>query len=1082
MLVAAFVVGMIPLFARAETGIAEKGEFTYTLSSDPDTGTYPPEFGTIANNGRIWTDKSVAVNDDHFDVNLKVLAQEYISTYGTSVTSSIAADVVMVLDFTTSMLQDTNKIPKENPDGTTTMVTRFQALIDAFNQAVDIITNTNDNNRISVYAFSGGGTNSTFNCINIMPLGHYTSTSDSEDPLDKYVHVTRAYNGYRCDSSTGLLKDGESFSFNQQCNNGTDTQYGIANGINGLITNINNETDNSIARKPYVILMTDGGPSTVDYDWYDSPGNLKGNDKTISGNPDNAAPEDFIPFIAPIILTAALWRDNLEAAYDAYNGKSLGVEWFNIGLGVSEGMNPTGCLVNPAYLTEVTANRNGTPAEQIKYDLEEKAANYTAKDYAANENYVYPNRGNGYVTFADTYEVLNDAFVTLANIISLGSQNYTIPIVNHEGSGETTSDVVFTDVIGEGMYVTDIILKQNGKPPIYGDDSDGDGVYAFNGYATTVTKNEDANGQQTLVWSLPAREVAMFTFKDRENITNGEYVAADPTTLTYGVDFTNEIEEGPAYTNAFDSNMVPLTTVTYEIPGDNDYYFNVVKDELHNFVSSTMKTGLDGYTQKTDNVTSTAPDSHSYAYTAVNDGTADSSATVNGLLGNNGKVTFLSRKENIEITVEKIWKDKNGTTVTDTSGLPAVTVTLYRMADDSNVEETAQVAQLSNANDYTQTYTVPIRDPDNKRYTYYIRENCPDGYFIADISDSLRAQDGTLSVTNRALPDEGTVVVRKQWQNKLGGAITDMSSLPPVEIKLKRHVKILTPVTHTVTISLSDNQNTSFPSGATRSVEVPEGSVISFTLRVYFVRTGNTSASNNANNARIFLNNTELTNTERNSTGRDYPYSSSSGISYANSAITLGGTQQYKEVAQTFTVGEEDLTLNYVVNGRGVNSNQYVGRTGNADNYQYVYPYMVREWDVTQPQNPNVTESTGEDELYQTVTLSNNNQWQNIFDNVPLTENGENGVVYSYKYFVEEIEVPGFEAIYSDNNTAGIDGGIITVTNRSTTAIGPLPETGGRSSPQTIRIVGFSIAFLSMALFLFRMYLPVYKKRRKSLN
>jgi hypothetical protein len=143
---------------------------------------------------------------------------------------------------------------------------------------------------------------------------------------------------------------------------------------------------------------------------------------------------------------------------------------------------------------------------------------------------------------------------------------------------------------------------------------------------------------------------------------------------------------------------------------------------------------------------------------------------------------------------------------------------------------------------------------------------------------------------------------------------------------------------------------------------------------------------------------------------------------------------------------------------------------------------MVREWDVTQPQNPNVTESTGEDELYQTVTLSNNNQWQNIFDNVPLTENGENGVVYSYKYFVEEIEVPGFEAIYSDNNTAGIDGGIITVTNRSTTAIGPLPETGGRSSPQTIRIVGFSIAFLSMALFLFRMYLPVYKKRRKSLN
>ena len=98
------------------------------------------------------------------------------------------------------------------------------------------------------------------------------------------------------------------------------------------------------------------------------------------------------------------------------------------------------------------------------------------------------------------------------------------------------------------------------------------------------------------------------------------------------------------------------------------------------------------------------------------------------------------------------------------------------------------------------------------------------------------------------------------------------------------------------------------------------------------------------------------------------------------------------------------------------------------------------------------------------------------------TDPNDNTIMRSYSYYIEETPIDGYTAIYSDNNAEGVTGGALTVINRAETAIGPLPETGGRSSPQTIRIVGFSIAFLSMALFLFRMYLPVYKKRRKSLN
>ncbi|MBR6360270.1 MAG: hypothetical protein IKS04_00610, partial [Clostridia bacterium] len=562
MLVAAFVVGMIPLFARAETGIAEKGEYTYTLSSDPDTGTVPAGFGTISNNGRIWTDKSVNVNDDHFDVNLKVLAQEYISSFGTTETQSIAADVLFILDFTTSMY---NNRDVEKDDGT--RVSRLSAMVDAANEAIDIITQTNPSNRIKVFRFSGSSSNCNQYSKEIMPLAHYTSSSTSTETKDKYIRLSGTQ---AVASSSTLLKDGESFTFNETAHSGTCTQYGIAAGVKSFVDDINAETDNSVERRPYVIMLTDGGPTLASKNWNsEDVAGLRTNTITTSSGGDR-----YELMATGAILSAAIWRDRLADAYEVYNsnGKEIDVQWFNIGLGVDEPTDPdnpnyTACLLNPYYMVGVTGtNQNATSREKIKYYMAQPdwGPKVTEKNYALDGNYTYINEGDGYVTFANTYSVLMNAFVTLANIIKMGSMEYTIPIVNHEGSGAGSSDVQFTDVIGEGMYITDITLKQNGKPPVTAADDDGDGTYTFNGFDTTVTITEDENGQQTLVWNLPAREVAMFTFADREDVGNGEYIPAEPTTLTYGVDFTNEIEEGPAYTNAFDSNMVPLTTVTYE--------------------------------------------------------------------------------------------------------------------------------------------------------------------------------------------------------------------------------------------------------------------------------------------------------------------------------------------------------------------------------------------------------------------------------------------------------------------------------------------------------------------------------------
>ncbi len=1080
LLVAAVVLGLVPLLSTADgnhQGQTTIGEYNYTLVSDPDSGIPPTSdivaggFGDQASNGRIWTDKSVFVNDDGdgFNVDLKVLAQEYYSTTNTTVFQPVGADVVMILDFTTSMLQENNKIEKD--DGT--KVTRFEALIDAFNEAVEVITTSNINNRISVYAFYGGNstTASSYKCINIMPLGHYTSTSASTETHDKYVHVANGTNGYKCVSSTGLMKDGVAHSIDQQCGNYTCTQYAIANGINGLINDINAETDNTVLRKPYVIMMTDGGPSCVDYDWYDNPQRLTGNNATVSGNPDNADPSAFNSLVAPIILTSALWRDKLEEAYFDYNYGTesfdpdiYGVDWFNIGLGVPEGTSaldahPASCLVNPAYLTEITANANGTNSQKIKADLVAKAANYAQKNYADGNNFVYPNEGDGFVTFANTYEVLMKAFKELAERIKLQSQNLNYPIVNHEvASGNDTTDVVFTDVIGKGMSVTTITLKQNDKAPVEAVYDSTKDIYTFAGYKTTVKITEAADGQQTLEWRLPAKEVSMFIFTDRNDVVHSPLTSADPTVLSFGLEFTDEIGEGPAYTNDFEgdpddpSTIIPKTTVTYEIPGDNGYYF----DEEHD----TLWASQSGGESKSANTTGTALTHGQYTYTAGTDALGKSYAVAEGVLGNNGMVTGVLRQD-MNIVVEKKWKDENGNLITDTQGLPEIKVNLYRSEEGGTKELVnepgiVQPIKLNNGNHFqTSTYTVPIRNTaTGKLYTYEIEElNCPADYFEdKSMSNTIQASDGTLTVTNIKMPDKGTVVVNKQWQNKLGEEITDTSSLDPVAIHLKRNEKTFNYRTLTIKCTDRSNKTVTLP-----PIMVHPGATVTYKIRIGL------RSRQDVNNAQYPLKR-DGTNVNCITRGQ-------------NDGVSVGGyTVWYKEPIDnhTVTIGNNNVTVSYTIQR---NFNQYV-----TDDK--LLEYVVEPIITGGTPDYDQTEYVKDMDYDYEITLDNSNRWQKVLDNLALIDPDADipTKMHEYKYYIEEETVPGYITTYSANNTEGITGGVLTVINKELEKIGPLPETGGSGSPYRMEIIGISAVFFSMAFLFMRYYIPVSKKKRRVKN
>jgi len=668
------------------------------------------------------------------------------------------------------------------------------------------------------------------------------------------------------------------------------------------------------------------------------------------------------------------------------------------------------------------------------------APKVTEKDYSDDSNYTYVNEGDGFVTFANTYSVLMNAFVTLANIIKQGSAEYTIPIIYHEGSGEQQSDVKFTDVIGKGMFVTDITLKPNAAAPVTGDDSDMDGVYEFNGYNTTVKLTEDATGQQTLEWTIPANEVAMFTFADRDDLTSGNYVSANPTTLSYSVQLTEEIGEGPGYSNAFDGEKNPRTTVTYEIPGDNTYYFNVNTDSSHLYVNSTLKSGIDSSTDKSENTTDSAATSSTYTYTAVNDGTATASAVANVTLGNNGKATLAGYHTELDIQVVKKWQDINGEEITDTSLLPAITVSLFRTADGGATTELVESKELNSTNSYTTFWNVPRKDGSGNIYSYSVAENPPEGYYIAGNTGSLNGTDGVITVTNRVMPASGVVSVQKLWKNKIGAAYADTSSFSPINVELWRKVSVYTPASVNVKIYCNDGTTNYLVD----DFDVEYGSELSFKLRTY-IRT-----QANANNAVI-------------------TYNGSTVASTRSSVYRSGKTLHYRETdnPQVFTV-TQDLVINYSVN-----------QTLNSA--QLDLPCELIDLTKVDPTSTEGTTTPAPDEIVASTALSTSNNWRDYFDGLASAEVIE-GKTYSYSYYVKEIsEVPGFTTSYSANNTDGITGGNLVITNVSNSNIPILPETGGKGTTPII-VLGAALALATVAAGIWLIAYSPHKKRRKRIN
>ena len=639
--------GMFPVSAlAAQSGTDGLNQYVVNLATDPSASPeIPAEFGTSAADGRVFTDKSVSVNGDEFEVTLSALAQEYITTSASTASNRTAADVALVLDMSSSMT-----------------AARVLNMTNAANKAVDIIMAANSKNRVGVYYFGTPASVGT-----VLPLASYISSSTGDPiPENRYITVS----GTSIYANAGLTKtllDGASSTTTEGTHigvtAGTTTQLGLYTGVSALKSDIQSRVRGAAEeRYPYVLLFTDGDANNAYTNWYSDLTNTSARGTLRTGSGANGTAE----IAALTMLTTAKLKDELNDAYETYNGKARDTIWFNVGLlSVTEDTNALStALLTPNHVVSSATGVWKSVYDEIVSITASNSGGYTQYGVGGTPGYVFADDYIYYATDSDLTP-LNTAFTTLGKLVEEATQEKIIPI---DIGNSSAAEVVFTDILGDG-------LKLNGAPKL---GSVTGTVLSVAGTVTTYKFGSLSNtaaydsATRTLTWTIPAEEIPLIMFENREVPADGGYTTATPIRLTYAVGVDGSYTGGNLYSNAIskaDSVVSALSTASFTPTHDNPYYYkNIVPYAVGDTIpdgkqagdlkSSDPKVIGDGgdiasSVAKSSNPSGTATYAQSFAW-----GTGETSAVFITSLGNNGSITP-------QLSIEKS-ADKTAVTAGDT--------------------------------------------------------------------------------------------------------------------------------------------------------------------------------------------------------------------------------------------------------------------------------------------------------------------------------------------------------------------------------------------------------------------------------
>lgn len=219
----------------------------------------------------------------------------------------IALDVLFVLDVSGSMGYRENRVLSSNGKS----ISRYEAMIEATNEALKILIPSNDENRVALVAY-GSNTNTW------LPLGNYYSSGDDFITWTRYsstgddwgtVNFPTLYkkNGSKVTSTYRLI------------DSGTNTQKGIVDGAKILLNTSSSEASQRI---PVVILLTDGLPISSD-------ARLCGICSNTSMRETGLGTHYYYTLMA-----GYEYRNKIQAHYNNGNGSENAIFFYTIGFGI----------------------------------------------------------------------------------------------------------------------------------------------------------------------------------------------------------------------------------------------------------------------------------------------------------------------------------------------------------------------------------------------------------------------------------------------------------------------------------------------------------------------------------------------------------------------------------------------------------------------------------------------------------------------------------------------------------------------------------------------------------------------------
>ena len=450
------LISMLPLNLLAVTAEGTGGNPYYDRVADVSTMDNWTKYFDLrdaylntANAGGVWTDKSVFTDasafpesvtmvneDENFLTALSALAaNKEIVGY-----STIPTDTVLVLDLSNSMAG-------------------YEAnLIEAANDAIQTLLETNENNRVGVVLYSGHNTNSTSSysdgVTRLMPIDRYTAgnggTYLSYSSFSDTVSVTRGVTG----ESNPSLTNTKAFRGATYIQAGLWEAMKMFQEMDTVITE--NNWQNGDDRMPILVLMSDGAPTngTSFYDDVENSNYRTNYGTTYKSNVGDGSSSNLQPgnvFLTQ--LTAAYVMRQIEEHYKQENNTVRGL-FYTLGFNV-RGNQYAESVLDPdaSTLTEALWNSyNAITTGNLNVRVKGRTGGVT--DVSIHKNSYVSSKSYVDEYFSATGTGLQDAFRSIVDEIILQSRYY--PTHLEGGSPDFSGYVDFTDTLGEYMEVKDI--------------------------------------------------------------------------------------------------------------------------------------------------------------------------------------------------------------------------------------------------------------------------------------------------------------------------------------------------------------------------------------------------------------------------------------------------------------------------------------------------------------------------------------------------------------------------------------------------------------------------------------------------